>query len=89
MTELSDRILKYLSKIDEISTLELAKIFDEDHQKVIGALKSIQASGNLLNAVQQNDKFIELTDEGKEVAAKGKWYDTTIWNFADVIVNCY
>lgn len=72
MTDLCERILKYLAKIDEVSTLELAKILDEDHQKVVGALKSIQASGDLVNAVQQNDKFIELTDEGKTVAAKGK-----------------
>ena len=46
-TELSQKILEYLSKRDEVNSLDLAKIFQEDHQKVIGAIKSLQAIGNV------------------------------------------
>lgn len=71
MAELSDKILQYLAKNEEVDTLNLAKIFQEDHQKIIGALKSIQASGNLVVAEPQSEKYIELTEEGRLVADKG------------------
>ncbi|KAJ8955055.1 hypothetical protein NQ314_006935, partial [Rhamnusium bicolor] len=48
MSRLSEQILKYLSENEEINTLALAKWFHEDHQKIVGALKSIQANGNLV-----------------------------------------
>lgn len=69
---MAERILKYLSEHSEVNTLKLAEIFNEDHQRVIGALKSIQANGDLVSAEPVSEKNIELTEEGKLVASQGK-----------------
>lgn len=69
---LSEQILKYLSENDEINTIKLANILDVDHQKIVGALKSIEAQGNLINSETVSEKHIELTEEGKLVADTGK-----------------
>lgn len=71
MSELSEKILQYLANKNEVNTLELAKFFNEDHQKIVGALKSIQATGDLITAETVSDKHIELTEEGKLIAEKG------------------
>lgn len=73
MSELSERILQYLANNNEVNTLELSKIFNEDHQRIVGALKSIQASGDLVTAETVSEKHIELTEEGKLVAEKGEY----------------
>lgn len=45
--ELSEKILEYLSKCDKVNSLDLSNVFQEDHQKVIGAVKSLQTIGNV------------------------------------------
>lgn len=72
MSQLSEKILKYLSENDTVNTLTLAKLFNEDHQKVIGALKSIQANGDLVIADSKAEKAVEVTDEGKHISENGK-----------------
>lgn len=72
MAELSEKILKYLDENGDINSIELAAIFKEDHQKVVGALKSIQAAGNLVDAEPQSEKHIELSEEGLLVSQNGK-----------------
>ncbi|XP_063912885.1 phenylalanine--tRNA ligase alpha subunit [Zophobas morio] len=79
MTDLSEKILHRVSESEPISTLELSKQFQEDHQKIIGALKSIQAHGDLLVAEPQSDKFIELTEEGKLIVETGS-HEAKIYN---------
>lgn len=69
---MAEEILKYLAKNNEVNTLKLAGIFQEDHQKIIGTLKSIQAHGDLVIAEPINEKNLELTEEGKLVAKQGK-----------------
>jgi len=54
-------------------------VFNEDHQKIIGALKSIQASGELVNAEQTSRKTLELTGEGKQVSENGS-HEAAIYN---------
>lgn len=71
MSELTERILQYLQNTVEVNTLDLAKVFNEDHQKIVGALKSIQATGDLITAEAVSEKHIELTEEGKLIAEKG------------------
>lgn len=71
MASLSERILQYLDENDTATTLELAKKFNEDHQKIIGAVKSIQAVGDLISAEPQNEKSLELTEEGRNITEKG------------------
>lgn len=79
---MAERILKYLSEHSEVNTLKLAEIFNEDHQKVIGALKSIQANGDLVSAEPVSEKNIELTEEGKLVASQGRClYWSSVWGF--------
>lgn len=79
MSELSEKILQHLSNATKVNTLDLARHLEEDHQKIIGALKSIQAHGNLIVAEQQTDKFLELSQEGKEVAEHGS-HEAKIYN---------
>ncbi|XP_018564075.1 phenylalanine--tRNA ligase alpha subunit [Anoplophora glabripennis] len=78
MSHLSEKILKYLSENDTVNTLTLAKLFNEDHQKIIGALKSIQANGDLVTADQKAEKAIEVTDEGKHISENGS-HEATIY----------
>lgn len=71
MTELNQKILEYLNTNSSANTLKLADVFNEDHQKVIGALKSIEAHGKLVLAEPINEKRIDLTEEGKLITEKG------------------
>lgn len=79
MGELIEKVLLYLHENNEVSTLHLAETFNEDHQKVIGALKSIQANGDLVIAEPQSQKHLELTEEGIAVADKGS-HEALIYN---------
>lgn len=69
--DLTERILQHLETVDKVDTLELATQFSVDHQKVVGALKSIQAHGDLVIAETATQKNLELTDEGHSVVEKG------------------
>lgn len=71
MSNLNGDILKYISGCDRINTLRLAEHFKEDHQKIIGAVKSIQAHGDLLISTPITEKKLELTDEGNLIATEG------------------
>lgn len=46
-SELSERLLLYLDGHERVDTLHLAALFKVDHQKVIGAVKSLQAAGDV------------------------------------------
>lgn len=51
MGDLVEKMLDFISKVDEVNTLDLAFEYNVDHQKIVGALKSIQARGdNIVNA---------------------------------------
>lgn len=70
--ELTEQILKYVDENGEADTfLDLVPAFGVDHQKIVGALKSIEANGELLNTTQTSHKSWELTNEGKDVLANG------------------
>jgi phenylalanyl-tRNA synthetase alpha chain len=77
--ELTEKILKYLDINNKVNTLDLVTVFDENHQKIIGALKSIEATGNLIDSEQTSTKTWELTDEGKYVAENGS-HEASIYN---------
>ncbi|XP_061705112.1 phenylalanine--tRNA ligase alpha subunit [Cydia pomonella] len=68
--ELNERILHYLEKSDKVDTLKLASEFGEDHQKVVGAVKSLEALDMVISEAAKSTKW-ELTEEGKLVADKG------------------
>lgn len=69
--ELTERILQHIEKVDSVNTLELVSILNEEHQKIIGALKSIEATGDLVRSETTSSKAWELTGEGHEVVQKG------------------
>ncbi|VEN34984.1 unnamed protein product [Callosobruchus maculatus] len=71
MSQLIEGILRYLSENGNANTLSLSQYFNEEHQKIVGALKSIQAHGDFVIADPIANKKIELTDEGKLIAEKG------------------
>lgn len=47
VSELSVRVLQYLDGHDAVDTLHLAGLFKVDHQKIVGAVKSLQAVGDV------------------------------------------
>ncbi|XP_056636780.1 phenylalanine--tRNA ligase alpha subunit [Diorhabda sublineata] len=79
MAQLIENILKYLSDNGEVNSLKLSNVFNEDHQKIIGAVKSIQAHGDLISAEVVTDKKIELTEEGNFISSNGS-YEAYIYN---------
>lgn len=77
--ELTEQILKYVDENGQVDTLDLVPVFGVDHQKIIGALKSIEANGDLLTVEQTSHKSWELTQEGKDVLANGS-HEAVVFN---------
>lgn len=77
--ELTDQILTFIEKNEKADTLDLAAEFEEDHQKVVGALKSIQAHGELLNSETTSRKAWQVTDEGQFVIENGS-HEACVFN---------
>ena len=49
-SETAEKILKHLNENDECSTLQLAALWAKDgidHQKIVGAVKSLQSLANV------------------------------------------
>lgn len=73
---LQERVLEIIEEASKngslpVNSLKLASLLDVDHQKVVGAIKSIQALGDLITATQKESKRLELTSEGKLIAQRG------------------
>lgn len=70
--DLTERILLHVQGVDKVDTLDLAELFGVDHQKIVGALKSIQAHGeSILKVETVTHKTLALTEEGESVVANG------------------
>jgi phenylalanyl-tRNA synthetase alpha chain len=47
-SEIGDKILKYLADHgNSVDTQKLAELWNEDHQKIVGAVKSLQSLGDV------------------------------------------
>ncbi|XP_026759681.2 phenylalanine--tRNA ligase alpha subunit [Galleria mellonella] len=68
--ELNEKILHYLDKSDKVDTLKLASEFNEDHQKIVGAVKSLEALDMVTSEAVKSTRW-ELTEEGQLVASNG------------------
>lgn len=68
--QLQDQILEYLAKNSKASTLVLAEEFNQDHQKIIGAVKSL-AADELITTIPVTENKWELTEEGEHVMLNG------------------
>ena len=47
MAELSEKLLLLLSKTDEFDTLDLSLTLNTEHEKIVGAVKSLQCKGDV------------------------------------------
>lgn len=76
-SSLPETILSLIDKHkgEPLDTLQISSILSEDHQKIVGAVKSLQTIENLIDVQEKSLKVWELTDEGREVAQKGKPLD--------------
>uniref|UniRef100_D3TMA3 phenylalanine--tRNA ligase n=1 Tax=Glossina morsitans morsitans TaxID=37546 RepID=D3TMA3_GLOMM len=77
--DLTERILQHLETVDKIDTLDLVEVLGEEHQKIVGALKSIEAHGDLVRTETTSRKRLELTEEGQAVIANGS-HEAVIYN---------
>lgn len=79
MADLSQVVLTEVDKQGEIDTLKLSQSIKEDHQKIVGAVKSLQSLGDIIKVEQYTNKYWELTDEGKDVAVNGS-HEARVYN---------
>ena len=83
MLELTDQILNYIQKNGKADTYELATEFGEDHQKIVGAVKSIEAHGDILNSETTSRKIWEVSGEGQFVIENGSHEATVFYAVPD------
>lgn len=80
MADLGETVLKILADRKGFDTLDIAKELNVDHQKTVGAVKSLLALGDVIACEQRNSKHWELTTEGHLVAEKGS-HEALIFNY--------
>ena len=54
--ELPERILAIIDTKNEIDSLQLSQDFSEDHQKMVGAIKSLESLGDVIQSEQKSLK---------------------------------
>ncbi|XP_046383402.1 phenylalanine--tRNA ligase alpha subunit [Ischnura elegans] len=69
--DISQRILSTINEHGPTDSIKLSALLKEDHQKIVGAVKSLQSLGNVIDVSQETIKEWKLTEEGKIVAEKG------------------
>ncbi|KAM3727594.1 Phenylalanine--tRNA ligase alpha subunit [Dirofilaria immitis] len=68
---LSQNLLYHLEKYHQFNTFEYATTNGEDHQKIVGAVKSLKAVEELVETEEKVSKTFELTAEGNEMVENG------------------
>ena len=72
MEDLEEKILHRIENAKEpINTLTFASEMAVDHQKIVGAMKSIECHGSIINSEPSLVVSWELTKEGNEIAENG------------------
>ena len=70
--ELPEKILHLLDGASgSLESLSLSAQLNEDHQKLVGAVKSLEALGEVIETQQTTIKQWELSEEGKTIAKNG------------------
>ena len=66
--ELPETLLKKLDQSSgkSLNSLELAESLKIEHQKIVGAIKSLESLGNVIEAKSFVNKKWQLTNEGKK-----------------------
>lgn len=75
----SEQLLKLVDIKGSISTWDISKENNIDHQKIIGVVNSILALGNIITADPVTSKYWELTEEGESVLLNGS-YEVNLYN---------
>uniref|UniRef100_A0A9J8BR01 Phenylalanine--tRNA ligase alpha subunit n=1 Tax=Cyprinus carpio carpio TaxID=630221 RepID=A0A9J8BR01_CYPCA len=79
-TGLLEALLRLLEKVDGgIDSQDVAADLGVDHQLIVGAVKSLQALGEVISAEQKSSKRWELTGEGREIAEQGS-HEARVFN---------
>lgn len=72
-------ILEQINKTGTVDTYELSQHYKKDHQLYVGAVKRLQALGNVIDAtLKQSERWI-LTPEGEGMATNGS-YEAVLFN---------
>ncbi|KAG7158725.1 Phenylalanine--tRNA ligase alpha subunit-like [Homarus americanus] len=69
--DLQQEILFSLEKDGVVISNEFGESIKESHQKIVGAIKSLESLGNVVNVKQNALKTWECTEEGTGVATEG------------------
>uniref|UniRef100_A0A8R1DWP7 Uncharacterized protein n=1 Tax=Caenorhabditis japonica TaxID=281687 RepID=A0A8R1DWP7_CAEJA len=77
---LPQQILDFLSTSDEFNSIQLADQWNLEHQKLIGAIKSLLANEGVLATKDVTEKRLELTGEGVQMADEGS-YEFRVFEF--------
>ncbi|TWW64330.1 phenylalanine--tRNA ligase alpha subunit [Takifugu flavidus] len=73
-------LLQLLENLNNgIDSLEAASSLGVDHQAIVGAVKSLQAIGNVISAELRSSKHCGLTAEGTEVVEQGS-HEARVFN---------
>ncbi|GAB6028877.1 hypothetical protein CHUAL_004677 [Chamberlinius hualienensis] len=83
MDVLSEKLLIILKESGQFNTLKIAQQLNEDHQKIVGCVKSIQALGDVIKCEQISQKVWELSEEGAEVVKNGS-HEALVFNAVPV-----
>uniref|UniRef100_A0A183BZ40 phenylalanine--tRNA ligase n=1 Tax=Globodera pallida TaxID=36090 RepID=A0A183BZ40_GLOPA len=67
----AQQLLNILAARDTFQSNELTEELAIDHQRLIGAIKSLQVKDGLVNTTEVKIRRIELTEEGEEIIQKG------------------
>jgi len=79
MSELPEKVLNYLDKAGDTTSSTLAIQLGEDHQKVVGAIKSLECLEDVITASIETVKRWELSGEGRLVVEKGS-HEAVVWS---------
>ncbi|KAJ8345144.1 hypothetical protein SKAU_G00293370 [Synaphobranchus kaupii] len=79
-TGILESLLRRVEKVDGgVDSQDVAVILNVDHQVIVGAVKSLQAVGDVISAEQRSSKHWELTAEGAEIAGQGS-HEAQVFN---------
>lgn len=77
--DLSQQILISIEKDGFVNSLEYVQTSNQSHQKIVGAIKSLESLGNVVNVTQKTLKSWECTEEGRSLVNDGS-YEARLFN---------
>ncbi|KAF7661382.1 hypothetical protein LDENG_00262690 [Lucifuga dentata] len=80
-TGVVEALLRRLEKVDDgVDSVDVASSLGVDHQLIVGAVKSLQALGDVISAELRSSKHWELTEEGTEITEQGS-QEARVFNY--------